>query len=121
MPNQLDLTKISENPLLVCNCAGSMDIDGAALAKALVRAEPLKVCSQLCRQELSVYTAALNAGVAPMVACTQEAPLFDEVANEAARQSGRFVNIRERAGWSAAGSGAMAKMAALFQVAAFVT
>ncbi len=107
--------------LLVCNCAGTMDIDGAKLARALGRAEDLKVCAQLCRKELNVFEAALHSSERPLIACTQEAPLFDEVAEEVGQAGARFVNIRERAGWNADGAGSLPKMAALIKDAEFET
>ena len=51
------------------------------------------------------------------VACTQEAPLFSELAGEAAARS-RFANIRETAGWSSDAAKAGPKMAALLAAAA---
>jgi ferredoxin len=62
---------------------------------------------------MAAYETALGDGRPLLVACTQEAPLFSEVAAEA--QAGgdvAFVNIRERAGWCEGGP-ATAKMAAL--------
>lgn len=107
--------------LLVCDCAGTMSIDGAALGNALGRSSALKVCSLLCRRDLPVFEAALQSGNRPLVACTQEAPLFDEVAGDAGHPGARFVNIRERAGWSAQGAAALPKMAALIADAEFAT
>ena len=54
------------------------------------------VHTQLCRRELSAFESALNEG-SLLVACTQEAPLFAEIAGE---HDVRFANIRERAGWT---------------------
>jgi heterodisulfide reductase subunit A-like polyferredoxin len=54
-----------------------------------------------------------------IVACTQEAPLFAELAGE--QEFGgelRFVNIRERAGWSSDTADKTAKTAALLADAA---
>jgi heterodisulfide reductase subunit A-like polyferredoxin len=52
------------------------------------------------------------------VACTQEAPLFAEVAEEAGFEGTlRFANIRETAGWSEDGARAAPKMAALLAMA----
>ena len=54
-----------------------------------------------------------------IVACTQEAPLFGEIAEGAGAQADlRFVNIREQAGWSAEGAQALPKIAALLAAAA---
>lgn len=98
-----------------------MTIDGAALGNALGRDAPLQVCSLLCRRELPVFEAALAANERPLVACTQEAPLFDEVAGDAGHAGARFVNIRERAGWGAQGAAALPKMVALIKDAEYET
>jgi ferredoxin len=119
MTNDLRGSAADKSALLVCDCAGTMAIDGSALAKALGRGQPLNVCSQLCRREVSVFESALKTGERPMVACTQEAPLFEEIADEADHPGARFVNIRERAGWGVAGAGALPKMAALIKDAEY--
>lgn len=121
MTTKLDGASDLLSELLVCNCAGTMAIDGDALSEAVGRKAPLKVCSQLCRRELPLFEAALGEGKRPLVACTQEAPLFEEVAGEAGHEGLRFVNIRERAGWSEAGVDALPKMAALIRDAALET
>ena len=45
--------------------------------------------------------------------------MFDELARDAGYAGTRYVNIRERAGWSDAGDGAVAKMAALIAEAQY--
>ncbi len=106
--------KVDET-LLVCNCQRTMTMDGEALATALGRPAPLTVHTELCRGQLAAYETALKAGKPVHVACTQEAPLFREVAEEkgSAGIALRFTNIRERAGWCAGTSDTTAKMAAL--------
>ncbi len=103
--------------LLVCNCEATMTVDGSSLARGLGSEQPLRVHSQLCRRQLAAFEAALD-GAAPIaVACTQEAPLFRELAQGKLRDDITFVNIRERAGWCAAtpaqSTNVQAKMAAL--------
>ncbi|MGE3427138.1 MAG: 4Fe-4S dicluster domain-containing protein [Hyphomicrobiaceae bacterium] len=100
--------------LLVCNCQRTMEIDGEKLARALGRST-LPIHSELCRAGLSNYEAAIATGGDVHVACTQEAPLFREVAEEKATTETtlRFTNIRENAGWSEAKGAALPKMAAL--------
>ncbi|HEX9701545.1 MAG TPA: 4Fe-4S dicluster domain-containing protein [Rhodospirillales bacterium] len=125
--------KLNDKELLVCNCEGTMTIDGKALAKACqAAAKPEKrdaaaaidVASHLCRAQLTEFQRiAGKADGALLVACTQEAPLFLETLGEIGDKAppARFVNIRERAGWSKAAtakSPATAKMAALLAEAA---
>lgn len=74
--------------------------------------------SQLCRAQLDRFREALGEFASVTVGCTQEAPLFEEVAREAGYGGTlRFANIRETAGWSAQGAQAAPKMAALLAMA----
>ena len=84
-----------------------------ALGRALGKDDALPVYRQLCRTQISGFEAAVDGTAPVMVACTQEAPLFAEVATERGKDAPIFTNIRERAGWCKAKSGATAKIAAL--------
>ncbi|MGI9407853.1 MAG: 4Fe-4S binding protein, partial [Hyphomicrobiaceae bacterium] len=103
--------------VLVCNCDRTMEIDAAALAKSLAdvrgTSDELPVFNQLCRQQIAGYEAAIESGAPVLVACTQEAPLFAEIAAEKGVAEPLFTNIRERAGWCENKVGSTAKMAAL--------
>ena len=108
-----------DRKVLVCNCEKTMQIDGKKLARALGEKEPLHVHSHLCRAEAPNYLDALKGDESLLVCCTQEAPLFRELASEKGKADQvRFTNIRERAGWSQEGATAVAKMAALVAEAA---
>ncbi|MGH8851618.1 MAG: 4Fe-4S dicluster domain-containing protein [Casimicrobiaceae bacterium] len=101
----------------LCTCNGTMPLDGAALARALDLAGPLPPHTELCQKELARF--ANHAGDDVLVACTQEARLFGDVAEDSAKaQTIRFVNIRETAGWSAESRAATPKIAALLAMAA---
>ena len=94
-----------------------MPLDAAAIAGGC--GGELRSADQLCRRELDRFKAALNTDAAITVGCTQEAPLFREVAAEAGTQERlAFANIRENAGWSANALDAGPKMAALLAAAA---
>lgn len=102
----------SQSRILLCNCYKTMDLEKAADSLSTRLAAP--VCSELCRGELNVFESALETGEPLLVACTQEAPLFQEVAEDAdADHRIRFTNIRETAGWATKGVDASAKIAAL--------
>jgi ferredoxin len=104
--------------LKVCSCNRTVALDAAALATALKADAPLVVHEQLCRRDAAAYQAALGEGDV-LVACTQEAALFDELAQGAGAQARvKFVNVRELAGWSAEAKAATPKMAALIAAAA---
>lgn len=108
----------SNTKVLVCNCEKTMALDGKRLADALGLPEPAKVHTHLCRSEMPVFEAALAGDQPLMVCCTQEAPLFGEIADEAETAVDlHFVNVRERAGWCDAESDPHPKIAALIQEA----
>lgn len=78
----------------------------------------LRTSDNLCRLRLASFRAALAEGRPITVGCTQEAPLFQEVAEEAGFTAPLdFANIRENAGWSSAAAPGP-KMAALLAGAA---
>ena len=104
--------------ILVCSCEDSMALDGEGLRRACQGAE-LQTATQLCRAEAERFRTIVAQPGAVTVACTQEAPLFSEIAEGAdSAASLTFVNIRETAGWSSDGAKAMPKIAALLAVAA---
>ena len=117
------MTSATTGRLLVCNCQKSMEIDGKRLGQALGLDGPLTIHSELCRSQIAGFEAALASGAPLQVACTQEAPLFREVAAEKAEGDPdlRFTNIRERAGWCSDKGAALPKMAALLAEAAVPT
>ncbi len=83
--------------VMLCNCEKTMRLDPARIA-GVDAGTP--VHTQLCRAQLEAFEKALATGEPLLVGCTQEAPLFEEVAEERGQgQELAFVNIRERAGW----------------------
>jgi ferredoxin len=101
--------------ILICSCDKTMPLDGDALKRGCRGAEMLSA-HQLCRAELEKFRAAASAGEPLIVGCTQEAPLFSEVAGDGADI--KYANIRETAGWSNDAKAAGPKMAALLAAAA---
>ena len=82
--------------------------------------ENLTQHSTLCRREVGAFQQALAQGQDVVVACTQEARLFGEIATQTEGIKPvpiRFVNIRETGGWSRDAAKAMPKMAALLAAA----
>lgn len=91
-----------------------MRLDAGAIADALGLDAPPVVHSQLCRAQIDAFRKCLDGDAPAVVACTQEAPFFEEIREElpdAADAS--YVNIRERAGWSDESARAGPKIAAL--------
>jgi ferredoxin len=104
---------------LVCDCEKTMPLDAAKLSAAAGQ-DIGPIHTQLCRSQLDSYEKALTGEGEIIVACTQEAPLFQEIAAEHGRTAPvRFANIRETAGWSAEAGKAGPKIAALLAAAGF--
>jgi ferredoxin len=108
---------VRDKTIHVCTCNATMPLDGQALSRALELAGPLPLHTELCQKELAQLAEHAEGDV--LVACTQEARLLGEVAEESGKaQTIRFVNIRETAGWSAEARAATPKIAALLAMAA---
>ena len=104
--------------LLICSCEDTMPLDAGAFERGCCGADIVSA-RQLCRAELERFRKLLASGEPITVGCTQEAPLFREIAAESASDV-TFANIRESAGWSAEAEKAGPKMAALMAAAATV-
>ncbi len=111
---------MAERPrnILICSCEDTMPLDGEAVRR-VCRGSTVIEGRQFCRAELERFRKAAAGGDPIVVACTQETPLFDEVAGEIADSGAiSFVNIRETAGWSKDARSAGPKMAALIAASA---
>ncbi len=108
--------------VLICDCESSMPLDAGKLTAACqaVGGEgEFELNTQLCRAQLGNFQQAILGQAPVLVACTQEAPLFTELAAEDNPEVALgFVNIRERAGWSERAAEATPKIAALLAEAA---
>jgi ferredoxin len=102
--------------LLVCSCENTMPLDARAFERGC-RGADIVAGRQLCRGELERARALLASGTPVTIGCTQEAPLFREIAGDGGGDVS-FANIRENAGWSAEAAKAGPKMAALLAAAA---
>lgn len=102
--------------LLICDCLGTQTIDADALGRASGMA-----CSRthtaLCQSEIGVAAEAIGAGDV-MIACQQESQRFTDLAEDIDAGVPDFVDIRDRAGWTADGDDTTAKMASLIADAA---
>lgn len=111
--------KLKNRRLMVCNCEKTMELDGEKLKACLDGEGELSVYSNLCRTQIEAFSNAADEDTPLMVACTQEAPLFREIAEEKGGRDIIFANIRERAGWSNAKKDALPKISALLAEAAY--
>ena len=97
--------------LLVCDCLGSQAVDAKKLAD--VTGLACSGChSSLCTTQIEIAEKAIEAGDV-MIACAQEAHRFSELAEKLEAEQPQFVDIRDRAGWTADTAATTAKMAAL--------
>jgi ferredoxin len=113
---------LKDKRVLVCNCARDKALDPKKLTRALeaVGAEgEAEVFTDLCRSQLESFQSAVGQDRDVLVTCTQEEPLFREVAAEDDPEAGlSFANLREKALWSDEAKQAHPKMAALVAEAA---
>ncbi len=110
--------EMAESPrtVLICSCEDTMPLDAGTVERGC-RGAKVVAGRQLCRAELEKFRAIADRDTPLTVGCTQEAPLFAELA-ENRETSIQFVNIRETAGWSSDAARAAPKMAALLAAAA---
>jgi len=80
------------------------------------RGDRIEEADHLCGAEIERFRSAVQSGEPLTVGCTQQAPLFGQVAGSATPDM-VFVNIRETAGWSGEALSAAPKMAALIAAA----
>lgn len=100
--------------VLLCNCEDTMPLDAGDIAKALGAKDRPVIHSHLCRTQTEAFELAVADGKTVLVACTQEAPLFRELAEERGSEADLgFFNIREKAGWSKDRTHMAARIAAL--------
>ena len=108
---------MTKRHILVCSCDDTMP-QAADTVRRTCGGARVSEGRQFCRAELDRFRAAAQGGDPITVTCTQEAPLFGEVAAELGVAAPTFVNIRETAGWSSEARAALPKMAALAAAAA---
>jgi len=111
--------KLNGYETLICNCERTMTLDGKKICKAAGGEDEPDVFTTLCRAEVGQFASALKTNEKVLVACTQESPLFSELAQEQRFEGElRFANIRERGGWTSDKASNTAKIAALLADAA---
>jgi ferredoxin len=101
--------------LLICSCEKTMPLDAQTIGRGC--AAQITQANQLCGLELERFKEALADGAPITVACTQETPLFKEIAENFPQAQLTFVNIRETGGWSNDAAAAGPKAAALIAAA----
>ncbi|GGE48614.1 4Fe-4S binding protein [Actibacterium pelagium] len=97
--------------LILCNCSETFELDAEALSSATGLACS-KVHSGLCTTQTEQAAKAIAAGDA-IFCCGQEQTFFEELAAELEAPTPAFLDLRDRAGWSADGGSKLPKMTAL--------
>ncbi|MDE4302309.1 4Fe-4S binding protein [Phaeobacter gallaeciensis] len=105
--------------LILCDCSGSQEIDSERLSD-VTGLSCSKMHSALCTSQTDSAAAAIGAGDA-VICCTQEQRLFEEIAGEIGTPSPAFLDLRDRAGWTADEGDLLPKMSALVAEAALDT
>jgi ferredoxin len=106
--------------IVVCSCEDTIRLDAGAVRRGC-RGATVETARQLCGAELDRFhdAAAAAAGAPLIVGCTQQAPMFAEVAKNSKQGANlTFANVRETAGWSWQAADASLKIAALLAAAA---
>lgn len=108
-----------DKQIKLCDCNRTACLDATALAATFAgTGVALSFHHDLCRGEIVAADDACRDAGELLIACTQEAALFSELADDAERsEPPRFFNLRELAGWSREGAAATPKMAALIAAA----
>ena len=94
---------MAEQPrkILICSCEDTMPLDARRVRRGCRGAEVIDRRVSSAAPSSSGFAPPPPTGEPLTVGCTQEAPLFSEVADETADAAPlTFVNIRETAGWS---------------------
>ncbi len=97
--------------LILCDCSGTQTVDGPAL-EAATGMPCSRVYTALCTRQIDQAAREIGKGDA-VIACLQEREVFEELAAEIDAPQPEFIDIRDRAGWTAQGENPMPKMAAL--------
>jgi ferredoxin len=97
--------------LITCDCLGSQTIEFEALAEA-TGLEVRRPCSALCTTQIDLAAAAMQEGDT-IFCCSQEARTFEALAEELGTPAPPFLDLRDRAGWTADTGSNLPKMSAL--------
>lgn len=102
---------MTEPKLLLCDCLKSQVIDADEIGKA-TGLTCSKIHTELCGREAALAAEAIGQGNV-IIACGQERQTFEDLAAELDAEEPIFLDIRDRAGWTADTRSTAPKMAAL--------
>lgn len=102
--------------LILCDCSGTQTLNSKALSAA-TGLDCSSVHSALCTTQTEAAAAAISTGEA-VICCAQEKRFFDALAAEIEAPLPAYVDLRDRAGWTADTGDLLPKMTALVAEAA---
>lgn len=97
--------------LILCDCEGTNPIDSETLSRA-TGLQCSRVHTALCLDQNQQASEALATGDS-IFCCGQETAFFEELADSLEAPAPAFLDLRDRAGWSADATSKLPKMAAL--------
>ncbi|MGP6085749.1 4Fe-4S binding protein [Antarctobacter jejuensis] len=97
--------------LITCDCLGTQTLDTEGLSRT-TGLDVKRPCTALCTRQIDRAAAALQEGDA-VFCCTQEARVFDALAEELGVPAPPVLDLRDRAGWTADQAPTLPKMSAL--------
>ncbi|KIC42459.1 (4Fe-4S)-binding protein [Ruegeria sp. ANG-R] len=98
--------------LLLCDCERTQSLDADRISSTC-EVSCSKVHTALCTRELGLAVELLKTDDQVVIACGQEKEVFSDLADDLGADQPGFVDLRDRAGWSAQGNDETPKMAAL--------
>lgn len=108
----------AKTTIFVCDCEGTMPLDGDSLSSSFENVDVSADHTQLCKSGLDGFAARCAKAERVLVACTQEHQTFTEKLDEVGLEMPlQTVNIREHAGWSREAKSATPKITALLKLA----
>ncbi|WP_422384098.1 4Fe-4S binding protein [Roseibium album] len=102
---------MSDSKILLCDCRKSQAIEPERIEQT-TGLSCSKIHTELCRAEAGIAEEAIRAGNV-LIACGQEQTFFEEIAADIDADDPIFVDLRDRAGWTASTNAPTPKMAAL--------
>lgn len=110
-PGMSEREETVSKSLITCDCMGSQTIDTQSLSQTTGLTVP-RPCSALCTTQIDRAAKAITQGDA-IFSCTQEARVFELVAEELGHPAPAMVDLRNKAGWTADQAPTLPKMSAL--------
>ncbi len=108
---------VNDTEVLICNCGKTMPLDPKKISSGCNLKEPAEIYNSLCTDQINEVEKALkncsDENKPLLIACTHQAKLFSELAEENEKEIPYLFNIRENAGWSKSASKASSKISSI--------